>query len=111
MSSIEHHFDRINHSQHSRYTDPYHARQSYQHDRHANFDPMQILRGLMRHKTLLIVVGLVLVALLGLTVAAVLYLLPQVWKLAGAVDITNWQNLLDQGLLLLQKALAAGKSV
>jgi hypothetical protein len=32
-----------------------------------------------------------------------------VWKMVGSVDITNWQSLLDQGLLLLQKVLAAGK--
>jgi hypothetical protein len=109
MSSIEHYFDRQNQSQHSRYADPHHAHQSHQHDGHANFDPIQILRRLMRHKTLLIVAGLALLALLGLSVAAVFYLLPMVWKMVGSVDITNWQSLLDQGLLLLQKVLATGK--
>jgi hypothetical protein len=109
MSSIEHYFDRQNQSQHGRYADRFHARQSHHHDGHANFDPIQIFHRLMRHKALVIVAGLALLALIGLSVAAVFYLLPMVLKMVGSVDVTNWQGLLDQGLLLLQKVLAAGK--
>jgi hypothetical protein len=82
---------------------------TYHHDWDAFTDPTLLLRRLVHNKTLLVLVGLVLIIVLGLAAGAFAYLVPMVSKLSGSVDISNWQVLLDQGAVMLQKILAIVK--
>jgi hypothetical protein len=80
------------------------------HHRQAAFnDPSHLLRALIQNKTWLVLLGLTLLIVLGLVVAAAIFMLPMAGRLLETVGINNWQGLLDQGLVMLQKMLAGGK--
>jgi hypothetical protein len=65
-------------------------------------------RKLVNNKTLLVLVGVVLVVALGLLIAALVFLLPLVPKLLGYLDSIGVKDLLEQGMAILAKVLAVG---
>ena len=67
-----------------------------------------IVQKLVHNKTLLVLVGLVLVVVLGLFLAALAFILPLVPKLLSYLDINGLKSLLDQGMAILGKVLAVG---
>jgi hypothetical protein len=80
------------------------------HHRQAAFnDPFHLRRALIQNKTWLVLLGLVLLIVLGLVVAAAIFMLPMAGRLLETVGISNWQGLMDQGLVMLQKMLSGGK--
>jgi hypothetical protein len=90
--------------------DDHQPHRGYDHGEGDLSNPVLLLRRIFQNKTLLVLIGVVLIFTLGLTVTAVLYFLPILVKLLGFVDISNWQGLVDQGMLMLQKILAGAKS-
>lgn len=90
--------------------DDHQPHRGYDHGEGDLSNPVLLLRRIFQNKTLLVLIGVVLIFTLGLTVTAVLYFLPMLVKLLGFVDISNWQGLVDQGMLMLQKILAGTKS-
>lgn len=85
------------------------SKRIYHHGGNAFANPTLLLRRLVHSKTLLALIGFILVVVLGLAVAAFVYLLPMVSKLLGYVDINNWQGMMNQGVVMLQKILAGAK--
>ena len=83
---------------------------AYAHGETDLSNPVLLLRRIFQNKTLLVLIGVVLIVALGLTVTAGLYFLPLLGKLFGFGDISNWQGLVDQGILMLQKILIGAKS-
>lgn len=97
------------------YDDPGHEHHGeheshYSHNRHreafSHVGPL--LQRLVRNKTLLILVGLVLLVALGLAVAALVFLLPLIPKLLGYLDINGLKSVLDQVVAVSEKVLAVG---
>jgi hypothetical protein len=86
--------------------DPSTARRYQDNDSGHHF---QLLRRLIHNKTLLVLIGVVLIVVLGLVIATFFYVLPMILKLFGTVDASNWQGLLNQGIALIQKILTGGK--
>ena len=84
------------------------SRYSHSQDRDSFTHISAFARKLLTNKTLLILVGLVLVVALGLIAAALAFLLPLVPKLLGFLDINGLKGLLDQGQVILGKVVAAG---
>jgi hypothetical protein len=83
--------------------------QTEHHRREAFNDPSHLLRALIQNKTWLVLLGLALLIVLGLVVAAAIFMLPMAGRLLETVGISNWQGLLDQGLVMIQKMLSGGK--
>lgn len=79
---------------------------SQRRDRDAFSQIGAFVQKLVHNKTLLVLVGLVLVVALGLFVAAMAFILPLVPKLLGYLDINGFKSLLDQGMAILGKVLA-----
>jgi hypothetical protein len=88
--------------------DPGRTRRHHEGD---SVDHSQLLRRIMHNKTLLVLGGLILIVVLGLSAAILVYALPMILKLFGAVDLGNGQGLLDQAIAMIQKLLASGKII
>lgn len=63
---------------------------------------------LANSRTLLVLVGLVLVVVLGLFVAALVFVVPLIPKWFDYFDSNGLKSLLDQGMAILGKVLAVG---
>jgi hypothetical protein len=90
--------------------DDHQSHRGYDHGEGALSHPVFVLRRIFQNKKLLILIGVLLIVVLGLAVTAVFYFLPLFGKLPGFVDVSNWQGLVDQGMLMLQKILSGAKS-
>jgi hypothetical protein len=109
ISQQEHAFGRQN-NHHDNYRNRYGEHDShYSHSRDRDFSHIGFLaRKLVNNKTLLVLVGVVLVVALGLFIAALIFLLPLVPKLLGYLDSIGLKGLLEQGMAILGKVLAVG---
>jgi hypothetical protein len=95
---------------HDNHRDRYDEHDShYSNSRGRDFSHLgSIARKLVKNRTLLVLVGLVLVVVLGLFVAAFAFVVPLIPKLLGYLDSNGWKSLLDQGMAILGKILAVG---
>jgi hypothetical protein len=96
------------HGNHRDRYDGHDSHYSHRRDRDELSHIGTIARKLVSNKTLLVLVGLVLVVALGLIIAALVFLLPLVPKLLGYLESNGLQGLLEQGMGILGKVLAVG---